>query len=373
MFDAQGYCRDADGFLMNPLGAFERRGNRSLRLFKKGEQPAADPRIGEAAQRQMDLAEQQYADFKTNYAPAIQNNLDTATRVADEQNTRAAALQDYTLGRAKIYDDRWDNTQVPLEDQIIAAAKSYNEPGEQERMASQAGEDVAQAFRNSQGQTTRALQARGISLNSGAAISALSDTNTQRAMAEAAAVNKTRDAAKQIGWTRLGEAAALGRGLPSFGTASASLSNNAGNSALTAGTAGVGLAAGASGASNAGYSTGAGMFGQAGQTLNTMYSNQIAGYKASADNDPLNSVLGAATGVGMKMLMAAPAASDRRLKTNIVRIGQLSNGLPVYSYDYKWGGPKQIGVMADEVAVVAPHAHAKGVFNGYDGVYYSKL
>lgn len=41
--------------------------------------------------------------------------------------------------------------------------------------------------------------------------------------------------------------------------------------------------------------------------------------------------------------------SDRRLKRNIRRIGQTDGGTPLYSYQYVWGGPTQIGVMADEV------------------------
>ncbi|MDZ7906519.1 MAG: tail fiber domain-containing protein [Cypionkella sp.] len=41
--------------------------------------------------------------------------------------------------------------------------------------------------------------------------------------------------------------------------------------------------------------------------------------------------------------------SDRRLKRNIKRIGRTDGGTPLYSYTYVWGGPVQIGVMADEV------------------------
>lgn len=54
---------------------------------------------------------------------------------------------------------------------------------------------------------------------------------------------------------------------------------------------------------------------------------------------------------------AAPfALSDRRMKADIRRIGTASNGLPIYSYRYKSGGPVQIGFMADEVERVKPWA-----------------
>lgn len=80
---------------------------------------------------------------------------------------------------------------------------------------------------------------------------------------------------------------------------------------------------------------------------------------------------GAAKGaLAMKMLPALAAMSDRRLKTNIRKIGNLPNGLNVYSYNYTWGEPS-VGVMADEVKEVMPHA----VFNvgGYDAVNYGEI
>ena len=47
---------------------------------------------------------------------------------------------------------------------------------------------------------------------------------------------------------------------------------------------------------------------------------------------------------------AASVFSDRRLKENVERVGELPDGLGVYDYDYVWGGDRQRGVMADEVA-----------------------
>jgi hypothetical protein len=51
-------------------------------------------------------------------------------------------------------------------------------------------------------------------------------------------------------------------------------------------------------------------------------------------------------------------ASDRRLKLDIERIGCLPIGVGVYRYRYLWDAPHVIrmGVMADEVLGVAPHA-----------------
>lgn len=45
--------------------------------------------------------------------------------------------------------------------------------------------------------------------------------------------------------------------------------------------------------------------------------------------------------------------SDRRLKENIKRVGQTDGGTPIYSYNYVWGGPTHIGVMAQDVPEAA--------------------
>lgn len=65
------------------------------------------------------------------------------------------------------------------------------------------------------------------------------------------------------------------------------------------------------------------------------------------------------------------AASDRRLKTNIVKIGERFDGLNIYNWDYIWG-ENATGVMADEVAKIKPEALGP-VIAGYATVDYSKL
>ena len=74
---------------------------------------------------------------------------------------------------------------------------------------------------------------------------------------------------------------------------------------------------------------------------------------------------------GLGSLGAAAIMSDRRLKTNIVKIGERPDGLGVYSYDYTWGTPA-IGVMADEVAALRPDALGP-VIGGYQTVNYGAL
>lgn len=76
--------------------------------------------------------------------------------------------------------------------------------------------------------------------------------------------------------------------------------------------------------------------------------------------------LGKILGLGMSLF------SDRRLKTNISKIGQEPDGLGIYSYRYVWSDEPQTGVMADEVARLRPWALGP-VVGGYATVNYGAL
>jgi len=356
-------------FIPSKFSGYRADGRRLLPGGGKNDAPAPDPNIGFAAQKQIELAEKQYDDFTNNYAPFLKEQMAQGLRISGDQNRRDTEMQEYQLGRARTMDSRYDSVQVPLEDQLIAKAKLYNEDAEQERMARMAGEDVGASFDGAAERIGRGLAARGIRGDSGAAMAALG---------EASAINKTRQAAKDIGWTRLGEAAALGKGLPSFGSTSAGLSLSAGQNALSAGTAGVGLVGSASGASNAGYGAGISGFGAGASTLNQRYSTQMQGYGIKSANDPTNAILGAATGAGMAYMTGGAsmgAGSDIRLKFDIKQIGETDYGLPIYTFRYKHDPSNVVvGVMAHEVAQIRPQAY---LHKGYDGVHdavdYSKI
>lgn len=74
--------------------------------------------------------------------------------------------------------------------------------------------------------------------------------------------------------------------------------------------------------------------------------------KLQASQSGMGGLFGLAGSLGSAAIMA----SDIRVKTDIVRVGQLDNGLPVYAYRYLNGGPMQIGVMAQDVEIVNPSA-----------------
>jgi hypothetical protein len=86
----------------------------------------------------------------------------------------------------------------------------------------------------------------------------------------------------------------------------------------------------------------------------------------------LGSILGAAAQLGSAAIMA----SDRRLKRDVVKVGELEDGLGIYRYNYIWqkgGDPSLVGVMADEVATLRPWALGPKILGEYASVNYGAL
>jgi hypothetical protein len=87
--------------------------------------------------------------------------------------------------------------------------------------------------------------------------------------------------------------------------------------------------------------------------VNTAYQGAMNNYNQQLASN--NAMLGSIFGLG-GTLGAAKLLSDRRTKTDIHPIGITDDGMTVYSFRYKSGGPTQIGFMADEVEKVKPWA-----------------
>jgi hypothetical protein len=90
--------------------------------------------------------------------------------------------------------------------------------------------------------------------------------------------------------------------------------------------------------------------------------------KTKSSSSLLSQIAGAAAAAGS----AYASFSDRRLKTQIARIGAFADGLGIYAYSYVGGGPRQIGVMADEVEALRPWARGANI-GGYATVNYHLL
>jgi len=129
----------------------------------------------------------------------------------------------------------------------------------------------------------------------------------------------------------------------------------------------------AAGGAQAGYQMGqgsatTGAIGQIGNILGQNIGNikdyfqpTSSPYTAPDANGVYANPTTGASGMGVDPTYLGGAASagdfsDERLKTNIEKVGQTDGGLPIYTYNMRGGGPKKMGVMAQDVEKVNPRA-----------------
>ena len=99
-----------------------------------------------------------------------------------------------------------------------------------------------------------------------------------------------------------------------------------------------------------------------------LYNQDVYGQQTSAYNAQMGA-LGSIAGVGAKFIPGY-GTSDRRLKSNIVHIGEHPIGVPAYEYDIE--GRHERGVMAQDLYMVMPDAVALNS-DGYLMVNYSAI
>lgn len=79
--------------------------------------------------------------------------------------------------------------------------------------------------------------------------------------------------------------------------------------------------------------------------------------KATYSSGLFGAIGGVAQGVGSAAAAAIPfMMSDKRLKTDIEKVGKTNAGLPIYTYKYKGDNKTQMGVMAQDVEKKTPKA-----------------
>lgn len=82
--------------------------------------------------------------------------------------------------------------------------------------------------------------------------------------------------------------------------------------------------------------------------INANYNQRFNAYNQQMGQ--WNNTMGGLFGMGAALL------SDERAKEDVQRVGETDEGLPIYTYRYKGGGPKQMGVMAQDVQKENPRA-----------------
>lgn len=325
----------------------------------KNKAPPPDPRMGEAAVRMMELNEAQFADYQDNERPWLRGlsdevmglgressrlardqfgfsrnvanrqlgQADQQMAMAKSQVDRANAMGDYQLDNMRWHDQRYRNVAVPFEDRLLQDVNRFDTQAYRDEQVNAAKADVGASFGRMGLQASRNAGRMGITR----AIRATNDVGMEQAKAEAAAAYKTEQAARQVGLSSKMQMYGGMRGLAGLGATSAQLATGAagagtsaigvGMGGLNAGMGAMGIGNSALGAMNAGGSS---MMGAAGGYLQGN-NNALAGYnsgmgagisglgqysslgiqsaQANAQNDPFNTMLGAAAGIGTSWAM----------------------------------------------------------------------
>lgn len=333
----------------------------------KSVQNQYDPQIGQSAAQMaqtskeaLDWSKQYYADVIT---PMMQQQNEASLKAQGQMGN----LYDLQAQQMQLASDRYKEYGIPAENKYYQMAQQYSEPAEYERQAALAKGDMQTAQQGQQAQAIRQMGAMGINPASPAFASAMADASVRNAAAEASAMNRARQGAKQLGMALTSDAANFASG------------KGASNIAMF-GQGAQGASSGAFGVANQNLATGM----QAGSGVQQGYGQALQGYgnimgnytslgntamQASAAQQAAGmSALGSIAGVGTAFALK----SDMRLKENIEPVGKLPSGIGVYKFDYIDGAKDQIGVMAQEVLPIIPEAVLVGD-DGYYMVDYGKL
>jgi len=326
-----------------------------------------DPQIGQSAAQMAQVSKEALDWSKQYYADVITPMLQQQSEASIKAQGQMGNLYDLQAEQMKLGAERYKEYGIPAENRYYQMARDYSEPAEYERQAGLAKGDLETAQANEMAQATRQMGALGINPASPAFASAMADASVRNAAAQASAMNRARQGAKQLGMALTADAAnfASGKGasnIAMFGQGAQAASSGAfgtANAALNTGMqAGSGVQQGF-GQALSGYGNIMGNYTSLGNTaMQASAAQQAAGMSA------LGSIAGVGTAFALK--------SDMRLKENIEPVGKLPSGIGVYKFDYIDGAKDQIGVMAQEVLPIIPEAVLVGD-DGYYMVDYGKL
>jgi hypothetical protein len=196
--------------------------------------PPAAPDYSPMANSNMEIARMNlaYAKEKDTLASADRTRLLDLT---EKTTGRQMALAEEEATRSKGYYDDYTKTYQPLGQKLAAEATSFSTEAERNRIAGQAGADVAQAYNNAEGQQTRGMSRLGIgrpNANSFAAVN--NQLLASKAGAIAGATTSAGFQARDAATNRMTNAVNVGNKLPGFSQVSSGLSTS-GNAAAVSG------------------------------------------------------------------------------------------------------------------------------------------
>jgi hypothetical protein len=349
--------------------------------FWGGSAPAPDPNIGIAEKQMSDLSTEMWTTFKTDIYPTLLKQMEKENSRADEVWAMDKRASEFQLKNAMTDRSIYEDVGFSAGRKIIEDANKYNEAGYQEQMASQAVGDIASAQEVARQTQVNRDRAYGIDPTSGRSGAGFNANNVAAALAKAQAGTQTREAAKQLGLAKQAQVFNMAAGLPAQSLASS-------NSAVSSGTAGIDATGkalagttSASGALNSATSTAMGGWNNVGNLGVSKYKADLEKYSADSNASAgFGSMFGTLGAAAIKNPTGAAAlfGSDINIKENVYQIGTLTNGFPLYAFEYKpeyrdtWGHGIQIGVMAQDVEPILPEAVTTHM-DGYKLVDYDKV
>lgn len=367
-------------FDMLPEKAFQPRGWKGAMTLEGGKgsssAPEPDPNIGVAQRELSKLATEQWDTFKTQIYPDLKAATDKQEARLQGAYESTKAISEAQAKRAEESYGLYKTEGLPQLEALRKDAEQYNEGAYQEQMALRAGADVATASENQRQQMEMRRRQYGIDPTSGVAAGQDNANAIMTAAAQAQAQNQTRMAAHEIGLQKLANVYNAYAGLPAQGNAASALSLNATQQGTNAGQSTVGNAAALGTSTNQAAQTSMGGWGQVGTLGVQKYNADVGAYTAQQQAEgQMAGSLGSALGSAAALWKLG---SDIHIKQDIVRVGRLDNGFPLYAFQYKpefrdeCGHGFQIGVMAQDVEKIIPDAvsvHA----DGYKMVDYGKV
>jgi hypothetical protein len=221
------------------------------------------------------LGREQLAFSKQQYAEMMPLARQVYGQQMDAQRQQMQQAQDYY--------DYQRNTFRPVEQGLVRDAQNFSTEGYREQLAGQAAAAAGRAFGVQQDMGQRAMAARGVNPNSGAAMALQAQGNLGLAAQRANAMTGARTQAEQLGFARRMDVTGLGRGLAGASTAAYQGANTAGSSSMNTAMAPGGQ-----------YMQG---LQQAGGTMGSVLNSQTSVYNtAQSQADPFATVVGMGLG-----------------------------------------------------------------------------
>lgn len=173
----------------------------------------------EAARTGAAISREQFDYWKNNIAPDEQRQRQQMIDIGERSYKLSEDNQVFQQGLARKFDDRFWNTQAPLQDDLLAENAAFDTEARRDELAGQANADVNSSFAAAREQQQRGLSRMGVNPGSGKALAMSNQMALAQAAAGANAQNKVRAAARAEGYGRKIDSNALLAGLPGFSSA----------------------------------------------------------------------------------------------------------------------------------------------------------